>query len=81
MDKSVIMLTINGDMFLFEDNGLTLEQKESLKNIADDMTKESPTQRGTTEKEISRIFNDKVNSCLGINLVQITVSLVVRINY
>lgn len=80
MDKSVMMLTINGDIFLFQDNELTLEQKENLRNIADGMSQESPTQRGTTEKEISSRFIDKVKSCLGINLVHVTVSFVVRIN-
>lgn len=85
--QSIIILSINGDRFLFEDNGFTIDQKNNLQNIADLISQQNrqqqiPTYSHTTiEPEIRSRFVDEVKTNLGIDLVPVEVSLVVRINF
>jgi len=78
--RSIIMLTINGDIYYFEDIGLTLEEKNGIQNIAQTMSQESSNHSIPTENEIYKYFVSEVKSCLGISLEHVEVSFVVRIN-
>lgn len=74
------MLTINGEIFFFEDIGFTLEEKKGIQNIAQIISQESPNQSIPTENDICKCFVNEVKSCLGISLAHVEVSFVARIN-
>ena len=78
--RSIIKLTISGDVFFFEDNGFTQEQKNNLQNMADIVSQKKLQQKSSSEKELCLWFINEVKANLGINLEQVEVSFVVRIN-
>jgi hypothetical protein len=78
--QSMIILTINGEIFFFEDIGFTLEEKKGIQNIAQILSQESLNQTIPTENEICKCFVNEVESCLGISLTHVEVSFVARIN-
>lgn len=77
---SIIMLTINGEIYFFEDIGLTLKEKTDIQNIAQTISQESSNHSMPAENEIYKYFINEVKSCLGISLEHVEVSFVVRIN-
>ncbi|MBU7006894.1 hypothetical protein [Phosphitispora fastidiosa] len=79
--RSIIKLTISGDVFFFEDNGFTLEQKKNLQNVADIVSQKRLQQKISNEIELCLWFINEVKANLGIGLEQVEVSFVVRINY
>jgi len=79
--RSIIKLTISGDVFLFEDNGFTQEQKNNLQKMADIVSQKKIQQKFSTEKELCLWFINEAKANLGINLEQLEISFVVRINY
>ncbi len=78
--RSVIMLTINGEIYFFEDIGLTLEEKKGIQSIAQDISQGSSNNNTPSENDICKCLVNEVKSCLGISLEHVEVSLVVRIN-
>jgi hypothetical protein len=78
--QSIIILTVSGEIFYFEDLGFTDEEKENIQNLAQIISKELLNQSITTENEVCKYFIDQVNFRLGISLHEIKVTFVVRIN-
>ncbi len=78
--KSVIIVTINGDMFLFEDNGLSSNDRDDLQKIAD-LQKEKNLTIKQDEKSICEQFVKNAESELNIILEPVGVSRVLRIKY
>ena len=78
--RSIIMLTINGEKFFFEDPGFAVEEKKGIQDLAKNISQGCPTQNIQTENDICKYFVNEVKSCLGISLVHVYVSFVTRIN-
>jgi hypothetical protein len=85
--RTVIKLTISGDVFFFEDNRFTSEEKNNLQKVADAISQKHLQQKilnedllEINEKEICLFFTNEVKAKLGIDLVQVEVSFVIRIN-
>lgn len=76
---SVIVVTINGDMFLFKNNDYTKAQYDALQRLADSglSLKNSPIMEG--EKMICSHFVEKARKNLHISLESVEISFVVRI--
>ena len=77
---SVIILFISGDMFLFEDNGITQEQIQRVQQLADTRFNTFPKLRYQEEVEICSWFENEIKLLLGITLKRVEVSYVIRIN-
>lgn len=76
---SVIMLSINGDMFLFKNNDFTLEQYDALQTLADlGLEWRNPLEEND-EQRVCSCFVENVRTNLQISLEQVEISFVVRI--
>jgi hypothetical protein len=76
MMQKVIMLTISGTIFLFEDNDFTIDQKIELQEIAQTIS----VVNDLSEHEVCKQFLDVVLAMLEIDLHEIKISFVLRIN-
>jgi hypothetical protein len=76
---SIIMLSINGDMFLFKNNDFTAEQYDALQGLADSGL-EWKNALEDDEKRICSRFVENVKTSLQISLEPVEISFVVRIN-
>jgi hypothetical protein len=73
--KNAIMLSISGTMFLFEDNDFTIENKIALQELARNIEV-----KRMNEGEVFKHFMDTTKNELGIDLHEIKISFVMRIN-
>ncbi|WP_410769612.1 hypothetical protein [Fontibacillus sp. BL9] len=75
--KGIIFLTIRGKGFYFVDNGFTEEEVREMQHIADDV---SVISKDKSEEGVCRLFVSDAQAYLGIELQQVTITHVIRIN-
>lgn len=76
--QSVIMITIKGDMFLFDNNGLTEKDYNDLQNLAD-FQRENILHEYKDENDIYKQFIQEAKTNLNIVLEPVEISFVVRV--
>jgi hypothetical protein len=76
---SVIMISINGDMFLFKNNDFTLEQYDALQGLADLGFEWKNSLEENDEKRVCSRFVENVRTSLQISLAPVEISFIVRI--
>jgi hypothetical protein len=72
--NNIIMITINGTAFYFEDNSFTAEQKSLLQEVALSIK----AKFNDNEHEILKRYLNAVKDKLGIDLNEIKISFVIR---
>lgn len=74
--RNAIILTISGDRFFFEDNNFTYEQLNTLQELVENI----PDVRILSVQEICERVIDLAKKELNIDLREIKISFVLRIN-
>lgn len=75
--QSLVMLSINGSTFFFEDENFTVEQKEHLNRIAKEDIKYTSEY---TDVEILNLFIKISSEKLNIQLKNVKISFIIRID-
>ena len=78
--KSIILLYIGGNMFFFEGIAISSTQKEELESLAFYATESMSRAERKSESQICSWFIDAAKEKLGINLQEISISLIIRPN-
>lgn len=78
--KTAVALSISGSTFLFEDINFTVEQKTALHELAKNILTFFPEEKKLSENEVYKLFLDVVHDELKIDLHEIKISFVLRIN-
>lgn len=78
--QSLVILTISGDEFFFENSGFTAEQQADLEVLAQRAFIDHPKLKELTEQELCSWFISAAKEQFGIILKSIKISFVVRIN-
>ena len=77
--QAVILLYVSGDMFYFEDNNFSPEQKKALETLALCAPKNIFETKTNQEDRICSWFVDAAKEKLGIVLNQVKISLIIRL--
>lgn len=78
--KTAVALTISGRIFLFEDCNFTVEQQTALQQLAQNIFNFFPEERKFSEDEVCNRFLGIVHKELKIDLHEIKISFMLRIN-
>ncbi len=79
MMKSIILLTINGHMY-YINNTFSLDQQHQLEEISKHIQKQFTLGSCTNEEEVFHQFVSTVSQQLNLDIEQLCVSTVLRIN-
>ena len=78
--QTAIILSISGNIFLFEDNSFTVDQRVALQELGKNICSRFPDIKNLRANEICKWFTTIVQDELKIALHEIKVSFVMRIN-
>lgn len=78
--RSVFILTVSGEKFLFEADGMTRDQLAHIQGWLDERLQETPEVRAGSEGEICAWFQEELARGWGVMPPRVEVSYVLRID-